>query len=175
MNLIEDKNFLKIEHIKFIENTILKSNFPFYYQNYSIPNDKNEILTHVVIKGPEYRKQNETFSDSNYLNIFIDILNTFCKKNNILVNEIYRIGVNLTFNNGVKKCQTHIDHDFPHKQLLIYLNDIKDKNSYTVLINKKKIKKIKPVKYKGICFDNVPHYHYYPKKGARIVAVFTFK
>ena len=175
MNLIEDKNFLKTEHIEFIENTLLKSNFPFYYQNYSVFNDKNECLTHCVIKRPEDKKQNETYINSDYSNIFIDILNAFCKKNNIIINEIFRISVNLTFNNGSKKCPLHIDHTYSHKQLLIYLNEVKDKNSCTVLVNKNKIKKIKPAKYKGICFDNVPHYQYYPKKGARIVAIFTFK
>ena len=32
-----------------------------------------------------------------------------------------------------------------------------------------------PEKYKGVCFENLPHYQVYPKFGDRIVCVFTFK
>jgi hypothetical protein len=175
MYLIEDTSFLKKEHIDYIENFILKTNFPFYYQNGSVVEDNNEeVLVHIVLRRPESRKENEEFNSSSY-NFFVDILNTFCKKQKIKINEILRINVNLTFNNGLKKCPTHLDHDYPHKQLLVYLNEVKDKNSYTVLINKNKKIKIKPVKYKGVCFDNVLHYHYFPKFGSRIVAVFTFR
>ncbi len=42
----------------------------------------------------------------------------------------------MTFNFGVKKSIVHEDHNFDHKQLIIYLNDC-DQNSKTILLNNK--------------------------------------
>jgi hypothetical protein len=84
--------------------------------------------------------------------------------------------INLTFNNGTKKCPIHQDHEYPHKQLIIYLNDA-DIDSKTIILDKKNkvLKKITPEKYKGVCFENLHHYMIYPKKGERVVLVTTFK
>ena len=52
-----------------------------------------------------------------------------------------------------------------------------DINSHTVLLNKKEdkiIKKIVPEKFKGVCFNQCPHYMVYPKRGHRIIAIATF-
>ena len=35
-------------------------------------------------------------------------------------------------------------------------------------------KKVKPKKYKGVCFPYRYHYQFYPKSGIRAVAVYTF-
>jgi len=81
----------------------------------------------------------------------------------------------------------HIDYAGYHKQLLIYLNDPIDKESHTVILdedaplgipddgNQKQLKRVIPEKYKGVCFENLPHYQVYPKFGERIVSVFTFR
>ena len=36
------------------------------------------------------------------------------------------------------------------------------------------IKTITPQKYKGICFDSLPHYQIFPKHGLRLILVATF-
>jgi len=105
---------------------------------------------------------------------FKDILSTFCIKNNIKINYIHRMAVNITFNNGsVYKCPIHTDHDYEHKQLLLYLNDA---TGDTIILdeNDKVFKVSNPEKYKGICFGRTKHYHYFPITGVRQVAVFTF-
>ena len=73
------------------------------------------------------------------------------------IKKLFRVSINLSFNIGVKKSIVHQDHDFDHKQLIIYLNDC-DKNSKTVILNKKNkiIKEITPEKYKGVVFDKLP-------------------
>ena len=104
------------------------------------------------------------------------MLETFCQKHNIPINEIFRIAVNLTYNTGNVDSLTHVDHRFDHKQLIIYLNDPTDKGSNTVIVddNNKTVKEVSPKKYKGFCFDSSPHYLKYPKAGERIIAIFTF-
>jgi len=74
-------------------------------------------------------------------------------------------------------CPTHQDHHFDHYQMLIYVNDMKDKDSKLVILDddeKTILKEVYPDKFKGLIFDNKPHYHYYPKQGTRWVMVCTF-
>ena len=61
--------------------------------------------------------------------------------------KILRCALNLTFPQKVKKSEPHLDHNYEHKTLLIYLND---NDGDTVILDKKnKIwKKVKPKKYK---------------------------
>ena len=68
-----------------------------------------------------------------------------------------------------------MDHDFPHKQLIIYLNE--SDGETVILDHKDKIwKKIKPELYKAICFEGpIKHYATTPLKyNRRIICVLTF-
>tara|TARA_X000001388_G_scaffold26598_1_gene18738 strand:- start:230 stop:757 length:528 start_codon:yes stop_codon:yes gene_type:complete len=168
----EDNNFLNSHQKNFLENTVMSDNFPFYFYKESVKGDNNIFFSHMVKKRPEIGGEwNSTYKDN-----FIDILNTFCKKNNIKYNEILRCTINLTIKTTDKKCPVHIDHPYYHKQLLIYLNNPEDTNSQTIILKNNKIyKKIIPKQFKGVCFDSTEHYHYYPQKGYRFVLVYTFK
>tara|TARA_B100001063_G_C16685834_1_gene514285 strand:- start:621 stop:1148 length:528 start_codon:yes stop_codon:yes gene_type:complete len=175
MNLIEDKNFLKKESVKFIETIILGNNFPFFLNKNAVVKDNNSFMSHVVLKRIEERKNKNEINSPYYYN-FIKILNEFTKKNNINYKEVFRIAVNFSYNNNSKCSPIHVDHEFPHKQLLVYLNTVKD--AFTIIYNKSKtkvLKKITPEKYKGVCFDSFPHVGFFPKEGERIVIVYTFK
>jgi hypothetical protein len=180
MFYVEDNNFLKNEHISFIESILYSKVFPtmpFYYQSNSTENDKLSFLCNVIKDRPEYTQPNQKIN-SPYYGTFRDILITFCTKNKINFREILRIAVNITYNNAAQTCPIHNDHDYPHKQLLLYLNDPLDKESKTVVLDDDKktiLKEITPERFKAVCFDNKPHYHYYPKMGERIVAVYTFR
>jgi len=170
----EGNNFLTDKNKEFIEKTILNSSFPFYFNDRTDKEEKAQFLTHILITRLETRSSKEHINSTFYPDV-LDIANSFFKKFNIKYKEIYRMAVNLTFNNDFKKCHIHTDHLFPHKQLIIYLNDT-DTSSKTIILNEKdKIyKEITPKKYKGVCFDSLNHYFFYPKKGARVVLVTTF-
>ena len=88
-----------------------------------------------------------------------------------------RCNINLCFKTRNKTCLPQYDHNYPHKQLIIYLNDQIDKTSNTILLdeNKKILHKITPKQYKGVCFDSCPHYFYFPKKDIRVALVYTFR
>tara|TARA_R100000329_G_C7553673_1_gene195707 strand:- start:112 stop:642 length:531 start_codon:yes stop_codon:yes gene_type:complete len=174
--IIEDNNFLTREQKYHIDNVILGANFPWFYS--SLVKDTNNsyeerpYFHHVVLRRPELREPNELYN-SHHSEFCINVLNSFCKKNRIKYEEIYRINFNCDFNNGYESCMPHEDHPFPHQQLLVYLNNSSN-NSYTVIKNKNQEIKIKPEKYKGISFEKKIHYHYYPKQGRRVVLVMTF-
>lgn len=164
---IEDNNFLTLEQKQTIENLFFGNlTVPYYLSLAAVkPNDGGFHFIHQI-------KHRETGEWSGLKNLAIDILNSFCKKNNITYNNIFRCAVNITFNNGsVYKCPIHFDHKFNHNQLLIYLNDAVGD---TVILDDDKNVIISPEKFKGIYFDNKQHYHYFPIKGIRVVMVFTF-
>ena len=169
---IIDQDFLSKDSINFIEKTVLSSSFPYYYSPNTIhnPPDNNAYMSHDILKRPEERGPGEMFN-STHGEQFLKILKEFTDKNNIDVKEALRISVNITFAGTTDRCPTHTDHPYHHQQLLVYLNDCEDKEAYTVVndIN------IKPERFKGVSFSSAPHYMIFPKKGARIVAVFTFR
>jgi len=170
----ESKNFLTKENINYINNVILSNTFPFYIKKKSTDVDSQKVMAHNLLNRPEEKKNR---INSPYYYEVLNLVNSFFNKFNIKSVEILRMSINLTFNNGHKKCPTHLDHYYPHKQLIIYLNDA-DPCSKTVILNEEKtkiIKKITPEKYKGVCFDSLPHYLIYPKKGLRIILITTFK
>ena len=171
----ESKNFLTKENIDFIEKVILNHDFPFYLSPRSTSKDKDRIMFHNLLNRPEevYSKNRVT---SPYYDNVLNLVKSFFDKFNIKQVEILRMCINFTYNNGTKQCPVHEDHEYSHKQLIIYLND-SDSSSKTIILNKKGkiLKKITPEKYKGICFESFPHYMIYPKKGERIILVTTFR
>ena len=171
----ESNNFLTKENINFIEKTILGGNFPYYRLSDSVIGDKTVFLVHALLVRLEHRSHKEHINSTFYLDT-LSLVHSFFDKFKINYKEILRLCINYTFNVGPEKCPIHQDHEFPHKQLLIYLNEA-DPLSKTVILDKKNriLKKIVPKKYKGFCFNNLPHYHFYPTKGERIVLVATFR
>lgn len=178
MFLVKDDNFLRDEQKLFINNIFLSSNFSYYLNHNSVPGDNNKYLSHTMIKRPEDKKHGDPFLNSEYADQVIDIFKTFLIKNKIDCQEILRCAVNLTFKTMNNSCPIHNDHDYEHKQLLIYLNDCVDKTAKTVLLDdkgKKILHKITPKQYTGVCFNSCPHYMIYPKKDIRVVLVYTFR
>ena len=173
--MVEDKNFLTTDQIDFIDTFILGDNFPYYLNLNSVTNDGNKYLCHSVVKRPEEREDSEPFYNSNYHEPILNIFRNFVVKNNIEVQEVLRCSVNLTFNTMEDQCPVHNDHEYPHKQFLMYLNDCFDKDAKTIILKNNEKYEIVPEKFKGICFDSSPHYMIYPKKDIRVVLVVTFR
>lgn len=169
--IIEDKNILTEEEKVFFDTGVLGEDFPFFIQKEQVENDFRPYLSHAVLVRPEVRTKEGFNSTTGH--IFESILKRFCKKHNIEMNEFLRCSVNICFYNSQNKSLIHRDHEFEHKQIILYLNDI---DGDTVIINDDKTEtNVKPEKFKAVCFDGVPHYMYYPKQGYRAIVVFTFR
>lgn len=170
----ENKNFMTQENIEFVENTVLNDNFNYFFNPNTLTQKSDAFFSHQVLKRIDQVEDYEVIN-SNYYKQTKNILDNFCDSISEKVYFYTRISFNMTFNNGYEKSGIHQDHPFPHKQIIIYLNDA-DTKSKTCIVDKndKIIKSIKPLKYKGICFDNQPHFNYNPTVGYRLVLVATF-
>ncbi len=178
----EKQNFLTKENNQFIKDTVLSKNFPFFFQEGTtvLPGTiddrpKDVVFCHVVLKRLEESKDLKdaiNTDDTTYFNT-LDILNNFCKKIGEKPNFYTRIAYNITIPNKNKTCGVHVDHNYYHKQIIIYLNESSG-NTFIVDKNKKVIKEVFHKVGKGVCFENLQHYQEYPKFGARIALVATF-
>lgn len=177
MFYIEDKDFLNKEQKKYIDDVLCDGAIPFFHNSSSVHGvDNYSFLTHVIVKRKHERKT-LTEINSPQIDFMKSVLDSFCNKHKIQYTEILRCAINYTYNNGAKASPIHIDEQVKHKQLLVYLNEPQDLDSKTVILdndNNTQLKSITPKKYKGVCFDDKPHYAIYPKVGHRIVGVFTF-
>ena len=176
MFIIKD-DFLSKDSINFIEKTVLSSSFPYFYNAHTIhdPPDNNAYMGHDILRRPEERAPGENFN-STYGEQFLKILKDFSDAADIKINDVFRMSVNITFAGLTKNCPTHTDHQYPHHQLIVYLNAC-DSESSTVVLSEDKSKivnSIQPKKYRGFCFSSAPHYMVFPRRGSRVVAVFTF-
>ena len=154
-NVLKENDF--IELLKKIK--ILK--FSFISQAVE-PHDKGYHFINDIVD----RKGNKSKDYSYFKSVLVSIL----KKHNIKLSKVHRIAINYTFNNGyVKEVPLHLDHDFPHKQIIFYLNTSTG-NTEIPFYNKI----ITPKENTAILFDNKEHKHYFPEKGIRAVCVFTF-
>ena len=175
--ILEKNNIIHPNDLKIINNLIISGKVPFVFHNNAVPifKKKDFYFEHCIIERKENIKYQDRYQSIHYKN-FLRVFSYIFSKFKIKEAEIYRAAINLTVNNSIKKCSIHYDHDYEHKQILIYLNDA-DKKSKTVILNKKnkKLKEITPKKNKGVLFDYLPHYHFFPTKGYRLVLVITFK
>jgi len=175
MFFIEDKNFLNKEQKLFIDNVFNTKPIAFYYQKHSSENDNRSVLCHQLISRKNYRNT-LPYKMSDFTDSFVDIFDSFIKNNNLVYKEIHRMAINFSYNNGYRKGDIHVDHEYPHKQVLICLNKPLDPTCDTVILNKNNriIKKVMFEQYKGFAFDAHKHYQLYPKKGIRLMLVTTY-
>ena len=174
----ESKNFLSKENIEFIEKVILSPTLPYYLVSYKedtrIDND-SVTFGHLVQNRLESESPQTAVKSPNTYNQTVDILNNFLKSINQKCYFFTRIVYNLTIYNKKEEKFIHTDHDYKHKQIIIYLNNGDPLSKTCILDEKPKlIKEITPKKYTGVCFENLPHYQVLPKYGYRAVLVATF-
>jgi len=167
-SFIEDNNFLSTAEKHFINTEIINNkSFPFYWNENQVKDDNFPFLSHVM------KSRDSELINSNIFYFFQNILDNFCDKYNIKYSKILRSCINLTFANEKQIGTIHKDHDIPHKQLIIYLNN-SDGNTYLYDDNKKLTKEIIYEQYKLICFDNCYHSAKFPKSKRRLICVITF-
>jgi len=181
----ESKKFLNKEEINIIQNNILDINFPWFYHQSSTTKDC-PVYTHTLVHRYDIEKE-DPIVNSKVFSIFENIVLRFCKKQKIKFKKFTRAAINSISFNKIKTVAAHIDHDFKHKVIMVYLNNtdgdtiIYDKkfNGKDRIISSSKLnifKKIKPELYKVVCW-NGDYYHAatYPKtNNRRVVFVATF-
>jgi hypothetical protein len=165
--MIIDNNFLNNDSIEFIEKKILSSDFPWYWFDTQVDFDNRPYLGHPLINRQTYEICSPFWTD------MAIIFNSFIVKNNIKVNKVFRANLNLTFKTNDEKYipKFHLDHDFEHKQFIMYLNN--SDGDTEILINKKSVM-ISPEKFKAVVFENYEHRAFSPSINRRITFIVTF-
>lgn len=86
-------------------------------------------ITHTLIDRTD--EQSPGIPNSPFAEQAEKMFRRICADNNITVRTIYRMAFNTTFADPSKHGDPHVDHpDFPHKNLLIYINKFDDGETY---------------------------------------------
>ena len=128
MSIVELKNPLtpKYQELKMI---VLGNNFPWFWDTQADgrspvkeDNDNFPIYFHSFL----YRPTSERFysQSSSYCDLVHDVVVEILKYNNIGFDVIYRMAANCTHPTEKNLSgPVHMDHDFFHKNLIVYLNN----------------------------------------------------
>ena len=104
---------------------------------------------------------------SKNLEPMVVVFTEIAKANNININTIYRMATNAVEPQlRIKTSPEHIDHDFPHKNMLFYLTDA---GGDTVCEGEH----YNPKEDDVILFEG-KHYHYTPETKRRVICLMTY-
>jgi hypothetical protein len=171
MELIEIDCELSEDNNKFIE-FMLSSSFPLYYQSST---EGYSFFGHSFLDRNKNNKDVEGDVNSPYWEFIHKLFKEICVKYHIKSKIIYRSALNMTSYNTNKMGDLHVDHDFAHKNFLMYLNDFSNGSTYIQDEDTKEIKEIKAKKYKVVIFGGHMHAQGFCGNGERrAVLVVTF-
>ena len=114
-----------------LKNIVLREHFAWFYNKTSHGDllesesewDSFSFFSHTFLARPN---EDHPFpqDQSSFLMLANDVFVEIARENNISPQVLYRANANLTIPTETGRCgPPHRDHDFPHKNLLVYLTD----------------------------------------------------
>ena len=171
MILIQDKVNLTQNQISFLDE-VLGLGFPWFFQE-AYKNSKQ--FGHCVMMRDEQNRPIPGRINSPVIDVCSEILLTFCKEHDIQVNNILRVGINCTLYDVNNNFGIHVDHNFPHYNFILYINEFTNGDTVIYYDNEQEIYRIKPEKYKAVIFPGFKHAQESCSPGERrVVLVLTF-
>jgi len=191
---IQSPVHLNSGQIRHLEDFILSTKFPWYYQSqqtsYINPNfipkhlapfikfTNSPFLSHTLLIRAEspidqYTRSAKEFSA--HYEFFLEIFHNWTKENNIKYTKIFRANLNLTWYNGDLHTEPHLDHEWSHNNFIMYLNDFDEGQTILFSDDFETLYPVRAKKYDAIAFHQKYHAHRFPKLGQkRVVFVVTF-
>jgi hypothetical protein len=165
--ILECEDFINDKHQSII-NFALSQNIPLLWHYDQVKGDNRPFLAHVLVS----RDTNKIVSP--YALDFIEMFNSCLIKLKLNFNVILRASVNVMFPIDDKKNPPilHLDHEFKHKQFIMYFNDC-DGDTEIILDDGNKLL-ITPKKNKAILFGCLKHRVFSPSTGRRTSLVVTY-
>jgi len=181
-----------------INDLIFGPKFPWYWQDCQIPRDdetlKNEVpieirdnikfyngpyLSNILLKRAELETEKHTERPNDHYSIywrmFLEIFHRFTIENNIKYTNIFRANLNLTWHSSNLHTAPHLDHEWPHNNFIMYLNDCVDGETIIWPDNFLTSYIIPCVKHTAVTFKQNWHAQRYPAPGTkRISFVLTY-
>lgn len=130
-------------------------------------------FAHGVMKRSD--EPSEGFPCSPFYEQTKSMLLRLCGDNGITIRTIYRMSFNITVSDPSKHSDPHVDHLFPHKNLLVYLNKFDEGKTFIVDDEDNVIETIHPAFHKFVVFDGHRHAQGFCRpQQSRLVFVATF-
>lgn len=171
------KNALTDKELQFIEDGVLGDSFPWFYQKRSIPKNKKfskqsyPFFSHNLMLRAESKGNNPGIINSEFFDMFFNIFNRNCKSHKHLL----RMSLNLTSYNNTEYGDIHVDHDFDHKNMIIYLNKFSNGSTFLFDKNFNKTDEIKSDHNTGCIFPGLLHSQGFCNVGeSRLILVATY-
>jgi hypothetical protein len=109
--------------------------------------------------------------NSEFFDMFFNIFNRNCKSHKHLL----RMSLNLTLYNDTEYGDIHVDHDFDHKNMIIYLNQFSNGSTFLFDENFNKTSEIKSDRNTGYIFPGLLHSQGFCNIGeSRLILIATF-
>ena len=149
-----------------------------YHDPMSFPGKGREeelpFYSHQVMGRP-MQGQRYSMITSCLFDITYRAIEEILTQNKIELNTIYRINFNATFNNGeLKQSSWHKDLNFPHKNLIVYMNSFEGSGA-TMVRQDDNTQDFEPQLNDAIVFDgSLEHCHLVPTSGRRITLVVNY-
>ena len=175
MLFIEDKCTLDQKKLDFLQH-VISADFPWFYgkeKNY----DESPFwfLVHSLMHRNEDLKPVPGTVNSPFFDTCVDILKNFCAQHNVEVNTIFRAAFNSTFHSPYGRTRIHTDHDFEHKNFILYVNEFNQGQTCIFDDKQNLLKQVEPELHKAIIFSGEPHAHNFCMPNERrIILVITF-
>lgn len=170
----------KTENYFLLKETVLSNNLPWFYCDKSILDAKElddlkyenaEFFHHCVLERPNSTclYPSVISETAGFVN---NVLSEIFTYNKIDVSCIFRINFNCMYYTSNKRTIPHLDHNFPHKNLLVYLNSFD--NGETVIFGEDEKEYLhKPKEDDIIAFGGNIHCCQHPSPGQRRIVLVT--
>ena len=165
---------------EFIKNYVLGPNFQWYWQDRQTINDEETVktslpeglraytdfyngpfLSHVLLRRQE-EEDNPIKDFSTHFEFFIEIFHRFTKEHSIKYKKLYRANLNLTWYNGTQHTAPHLDHNWPHRNFIMYLTTCEQGQTIVWPDDFSTSYMIPCIENTAVTFDAHWHAHRYP-------------
>jgi hypothetical protein len=151
---------------------VLGNSFPWFA---IMSTDNFRAMAHILMLRAKDELPVRGQVNSPFYQVCEQLFLRLCKANNITVRTIYRATINMTFADPSVHGDPHRDHEFPAKNLIIYLNEFDDGRTFLLDDDFQIVDWVEPEKGKFAVFDDIPHAQGFCKpQQRRVVMLFTF-
>lgn len=167
-----------------IETHVMSAWFPWYRapeQTLNPPDPRVQgvainapFFCHILMRRSEEQGVSGEIASTNY-EFFETIFQRWCRANDIKINTIYRACLNLVTYAPGEHSVPHVDHDWPHNNWIMYLNDLECVSTILFDDDMNPVESIDARAYTCVAFSQQQHAHQYPRgTDHRFVLVFTW-
>jgi len=175
MLFIEGKCLLTTTHLDFLHN-VIDFNFPWFFQREkNLDESAFYFLVHTLMHRNPDKLPITGSINSPFYDTCIDIFKNFCAEHNVEVNTIFRAAFNSTLHSPYRRTRIHTDHDFEHKNFILYVNEFTQGQTCIFDKDHNLVKQVEPELHKAVIFSGEPHAHNFCSLNERrIILVITF-